>query len=111
MLTYTLAMISNGRMQCDENGRALGGEPKHTARTTKTNIECKPNDDVPERGHHHNLRLNFCITEHGWIGAGGGPVGDFLLSGLRACFRISVLLLLLILISFLSAIAYELQAV
>ena len=21
-------------------------------------------------GHHHNLRLNFCITEHGWIGLG-----------------------------------------
>jgi len=30
------------------------------------------------RGHHHNLRLNFFITEHGWIGAGGGPVEDFL---------------------------------
>ena len=33
------------------------------------------NDEVPERGHHHNLRPSFCITEHGWIGAGGGPVG------------------------------------
>jgi len=52
--------------------------PRHTARTTKTNIECKTNDDVPERGHHHNLRLKFCITEHGWIGAGGGLVEDFL---------------------------------
>jgi len=26
------------------------GEPRHKARTTKTNIECKTNDDVPERG-------------------------------------------------------------
>jgi len=34
------------------------------------------NDDVPERGHHHNLRPNFCITKHGWIGAGGSPVED-----------------------------------
>ena len=82
------------------NGRTPGGEPRHKARTTKTNIECKTNDDVPERGYHHNLRLNFCITEHGWIGAGGGPVEDFLCLGLRACFRISVLLLLLMLISF-----------
>jgi len=29
------------------------------------------NDDVPERGHHYNLRLVFCITEHGWIGQAG----------------------------------------
>jgi len=44
---------------------------KHKCHTAmKTDIECKTNDDVPERGHHHNLRLNFCITEHGWIGAG-----------------------------------------
>jgi len=44
----------------------------------KDQLECKTNVDVPERGHHHNLRPNFCIIEHGWIEAGGGSVEDFL---------------------------------
>jgi len=33
------------------NGRTPGGEPRHTTRTTKTDTECKTNDDDPERGH------------------------------------------------------------
>jgi len=36
---------------------------------------------------------SFGTTERGWIGIGGGPVGYFLLSGLRVCFRTSVSLL------------------
>ena len=58
-----------------DRGRGIGElQGENPGRTMKTGIECKINDDVPESGHHHNLRLNFCITEHGWIGAGGGPV-------------------------------------
>ena len=83
------------------------GEARHTASTTKTDIECKTNDDVPERGHHHNLRLNFCITEHGWIGAGGGPVGDFLCLVCAPVFEY----LFCCFCSFIPAIAYGFQAV
>jgi len=45
-------------------GRANSrGEPRHMARTTKTDTECKT-DDVPERGQRHN--------------SDGRPVEDFL---------------------------------
>ena len=72
--------LSNALFPQGRNGRTPGGRttPRHTARTTKTEIECKTNDDVPERGHHHNLRPNFCMTKHGWIGPGDGPVEDFI---------------------------------
>jgi len=50
----------------------LQEEPRHTAKTTITDIT------ITERGHQDKLRLNFCITEHGWIGAGGSPVEHFL---------------------------------
>ena len=30
-----------------DHGRTPGGEPRHTTRTTKTDTECKTNDDVP----------------------------------------------------------------
>jgi len=67
----------------------MGGRTQAHGQAMKTNIECKTNDDVHERGHHHNLRPNFCITEHGWIGAGGGPAEDFLC---LVCARVSAYL-------------------
>jgi len=67
--------------------------------------------DAPERGITTTYDF-FRTTERGWIGAGGGPVGDFLLSGLRVCFRTSVLLLpLLFHFLFIPVIPYGLQAV
>jgi len=76
----------------------------HVSALSNDDDKNSTNDDVPERGHHHNLRLNLCTTEHGWIGAGGGPVKDFLSHICFAAFVDAYFLSI-------PAIAYGLQAV
>jgi len=72
-----------------ENPGTRPGRPTQNAKPTTMSLRA---------GITTTYDLIFCITEHGWIGAGGGPVEDLLC---LACFRVSVLLLLLMLISFL----------
>jgi len=57
--------------------RQRDGEPRHTARKMKTDIELDTNGEAPERGPPHPLNEMYA-TEGTQIGMDSGSVGDFL---------------------------------
>jgi len=80
------------------NGRTPGGEPRHTARKMKTDIEMDTNGEALRGGHHDR--------EHPERG-GQRLSGGFSLFSLTVCLRVSALLLVIVVFPFYTSTLHD----